>query len=385
MKMGWTMTAKLVEKKSTWRYLGYVPTWIVGIQYCEAEAAPGEQLYLEPEPDNPVDPLAMAVFSSSGDRLGYLPRYDAAVFTPAVNRGCLILKAQAEHSSSEYKTGLRLEVYASAKSDSWFEPMRGDSLLDILHNGVLGVWLNQETYSSSTIMAFRDAMRERAHGQNLHIETSILYRLLRGVCTEKHNAEKNIFRRLVDDAFKADAWGEATGSHQLMVYPVFGSSARRSLKSDTSNLPAQTDFSPEVMVKRYAYPDNAQGMVICHGGSLHRICWFNSAAQMEMRWFSLITEAKNAMPFCQSGKPLELKVLAGEISTILKGAEFEISADSNGLRCLNFKETFAGQAKVGNDGKLEQVDLRMDESVLVNIRSNQIIDELIEEFKYCKH
>ena len=358
--MGLTMTAKL--KKSVWQYLGYVPTWIVGTQYCEDEAAPGEQLYLEPEPDNPADPLAMAVFSQKGIRLGYLPRYDAAVFTPSVNSGCLILKGVAEESENQRKTALRLEAYASPRAAGWFELMRGDNVLDILHNSVLSVWREREMYSAATIMAFRYTMRERAHRKNLHIATSVLYRLLRGVCTEKLAAEKAAFRNLVDAAFKVQTWGDAIGCRDLAVYPVYGDVKRKDkdLKSDAAKLPAQLDFSPESIVKHYACPARARGVVICHGGSLHRICWFASAAQMEMRWFGLITEAKNAMPLFSTGKPLSRKNTGEEISGHLENAEFEIGApDANGKRCLNFKESLSGQVNVRNDGKLETVDLEV--------------------------
>lgn len=360
MKMGWTMTTKL--KKSAWQYLGYVPAWIVGTQYCDEEAAPGEQLYLEPEPDNPADPLAMAVFSLKGIRLGYLPRYDAAVFTPSVNSGCLILKGVAEEPVHQYKTALRLEAYASPGAAGWFEPMRGDNVLDILHNSVLNVWRDREMYSAATIMAFRDIMREHAHGKNLHIATSVLYRLLRGVCMDKLAAEKAAFRNLVDAAFKVQTWGDAMGCRDLAVYPVYGDVKRKDkdLKSDAAKLPAQLDFSPESIVKHYACPARARGVVICHGGSLHRICWFASAAQMEMRWFGLITEARNAMPLFSSGKPLSPKNTGEEISGHLEDAKFEIGApDANGKHCLSFKESFSGQVNVRNDGTLETVDLEV--------------------------
>lgn len=366
MKMGWTMTAKL--KKSAWQYLGYVPTWIVGTQYCEDEAAPGEQLDLEPEPDNPADPLAMAVFSQKGIRLGYLPRYDAAVFTPSVNSGCLILKGVAEESENQRKTALRLEAYASPKAAGWFEPMRGDNVLDILHNSVLSVWVDREMYSAATIMAFRDTMRERAHGKNLHIATSVLYRLLRGVCTEKLAAEKAAFINLVDDAFKLQTWGDAIGCRDLAVYPVYGDDVKRKdkgSKSDAAKLPVQLDFSPEYIVKHYACPARARGAVICHGGSLHRICWFASAAQMEMRWFGLITEAKNAMPLFSAGKPLSRKSTGEEISGHLEDAKFEIGApDANGKRRLDFEEPFSGLVNISNDGKLETVDLEVQKLIV---------------------
>jgi hypothetical protein len=351
MKMGWTMTAKKTNKKSAWQYLGYVPTWIVGTQYCDEEAAPGEQLYLEPEPDNPADPLAMAVFSLKGERLGYLPRYDAAVFTPSVNSGSLILKGVAEESANQYKTALRLEAYASPKAGSWFEPMRGDNVLDILHNSVLSVWRDREMYSAATIMAFRDTMRERAHGKTLHIATSVLYRLLRGVGTDKLDTEKAIFRNLV-------------------VYPVYGDDVKRKdkgSKADASKLTGQLDFSPESIVKHYACPAHAQGVVICHGSSLHRICWFASVAQMEMRWFNLITDAQKAMPLFSTGKPLSRKNTGEEIAGRLEKAKFEIFApDVNGKRCLNFGEQFFGQVNIRNDGKLETVDLEVREWLTVD-------------------
>ena len=66
--------------------------------------APGEEVHLVPEPKNPVDPQAVAVFSARGPQLGYVKaeraqliktylargRVTAAVFQDRAPWGCVI-------------------------------------------------------------------------------------------------------------------------------------------------------------------------------------------------------------------------------------------------------------------------------------------------------
>lgn len=354
------MIAKAVEKKPVWQYVGYVPTWIVGIQYCDKAAKTGEQLYLEPEPENPVDPLAMAVFSSCGKRVGYLPRYDAAVFTPAVNRGCVLLKARAESTENEYKTSLRLEVYATEKADSWFKPRLGDSLLDILHNSMLSVWCGQEIYSYDTIMEFDSTMKERVNRRELYIETIILYRLLRGVCLDKIMTENFAIFNLLENTFSPDNLGTPIGCRDLAVYPVFGDINKMSgnnANADAPIMPEHLEFSPGNIVEYYPYPEHAQGMVICYGSLQHRICWFDSPAEMQKRWFELITKAKNDIPNCVSGKPVSRKNIVKGIVDGLQKSSFASAPNTPDMKLIAFIGEFQGDLHVKKDGKLIKADL----------------------------
>jgi hypothetical protein len=40
---------------------------------------PGTRLVLKPEPENPVDPKAIAIYTSAGTKLGHIPAIDCAL------------------------------------------------------------------------------------------------------------------------------------------------------------------------------------------------------------------------------------------------------------------------------------------------------------------
>jgi len=53
---------------------------------CEY-VSPGDQVWLEREPDNPYDPNAILIEDDTGDELGYVPREYAADFAPLLDAG----------------------------------------------------------------------------------------------------------------------------------------------------------------------------------------------------------------------------------------------------------------------------------------------------------
>lgn len=54
-----------------------------GIALCAA----GDPIRLDPEPKNPVDPQAVAIYEQSGIQLGYVPAEKAQWFTTMMSRG----------------------------------------------------------------------------------------------------------------------------------------------------------------------------------------------------------------------------------------------------------------------------------------------------------
>lgn len=73
---------------------------IVGIDYPNkvgptrrfelAMCTPGEELDLVPEPDNPADPSAVAVYSCRGYQLGYLPADRCGRISAMINQGRVV-------------------------------------------------------------------------------------------------------------------------------------------------------------------------------------------------------------------------------------------------------------------------------------------------------
>jgi hypothetical protein len=56
-----------------------------------AECRPGDPLDLVRQPENPYDPLAVAIFTAGGTCIGYLSRDRAAWIAPKIDRGYLVL------------------------------------------------------------------------------------------------------------------------------------------------------------------------------------------------------------------------------------------------------------------------------------------------------
>jgi len=63
------------------------PTRRFGIALCK----PGDPIELRPEPKNPVDPMAIAIFQSSGIQLGYVPAEKVQLFRSIMGRGVQLI------------------------------------------------------------------------------------------------------------------------------------------------------------------------------------------------------------------------------------------------------------------------------------------------------
>lgn len=85
----------------TGRALPLCRCFIAGFPYHQGPAllpglAPGQRLMLKREPANPHDPLAIAVHTVSGSKIGYLPRYINEIPATLMDRDCP-LKAVIAH------------------------------------------------------------------------------------------------------------------------------------------------------------------------------------------------------------------------------------------------------------------------------------------------
>ena len=61
-----------------------------------ARCRPGQRVCLEREPDNPHDPLAVALYSKRGVQLGYLGRKDARWIAPLIDAGQSVVAIAAD-------------------------------------------------------------------------------------------------------------------------------------------------------------------------------------------------------------------------------------------------------------------------------------------------
>lgn len=65
-------------------------THVDGIEELEPELNVGDRLVFFREPDNPYDPMAIAVKNTDGVKVGYVPKADNAVFSRLMDAGKLL-------------------------------------------------------------------------------------------------------------------------------------------------------------------------------------------------------------------------------------------------------------------------------------------------------
>ncbi len=159
---------------------GRLDTWIVGLQhYAGAGAAAYQDVVLARDPGNRSDVNAVAVFTTTGTQVGYLPRYDAEYFSPLIQQGMIALKGHAGEPERSDRLPLAIEVFATAKiSEILMRDARNDWRA-MFHNVMVDLWNHLTDYTSVTLRDFRDRFRPLAHEQSLFPKTQFLYRMLK--------------------------------------------------------------------------------------------------------------------------------------------------------------------------------------------------------------
>ena len=72
-------------------YVGDIPSNVAGWYYHQATVLPGEYVGLVRDPGNPYDANAIAVHNSQGQKIGFVPRQQAAILAPHVDSLAIIL------------------------------------------------------------------------------------------------------------------------------------------------------------------------------------------------------------------------------------------------------------------------------------------------------
>ena len=172
--------------------LGFIPTFVVGRRYYTTSLPPNGALLCEREPENPHDGEAIAVYAErGGQKLGHLPRYDAATLAPLLDRGAIRLSALAVGPDDpQGRTPVYVTVFPGPAFPQVLEGAGGSSLEALWHSLMLATWHGRHTLTSAALTSFRDQVRDLAHSGKLWPETQLFYRLLKGVCLAQEAAEK---------------------------------------------------------------------------------------------------------------------------------------------------------------------------------------------------
>lgn len=274
-------------------------TWIVGIQYYEGKAeAVNREVVFELDPDNPFDPNAVAVFTTSGMKVGHLPRYDAEYFSPLVMEGAIALKGRAGKAERGDRLSLSLEIFATAKVSPILARDPGDDWRAIYHNLLADIWDRLPAYSSATLREFRERFRPLAHNQPLLPKTQFLYRMLKARIVDLENEERDRLREQLLSAIGAMDFGNPMGWPELAVVPLDVPDGVR--KEEPAREPAtgasaavaptggQRPDMLRLLPSRCPYPPGAKGMVVLVHGNWHSLAWSESAEHTQVFWYQTI-------------------------------------------------------------------------------------------------
>jgi hypothetical protein len=115
--------------------LGEVETRIVGMQYHEAEVAPGEQINLEREPENSHDECSILVENGHFRPVGRLPRRLASWLAPLIDAGKLRVDGHASKTAEPRHNAcpVTLTVFLCEKGRHLLEKTAISGKLDALH------------------------------------------------------------------------------------------------------------------------------------------------------------------------------------------------------------------------------------------------------------
>ena len=93
-------------------------TWLHGMHYVEGlieifgELQRGLPIDLKREPDNSHDPLAIAVYTEDGLKLGYIPRFENKVLARLMDAGKYLKGViRAKTYSPIGRPGIRIRIY----------------------------------------------------------------------------------------------------------------------------------------------------------------------------------------------------------------------------------------------------------------------------------
>ncbi|KAI9572249.1 SNF2 family N-terminal domain-containing protein [Boletus coccyginus] len=118
--------ATLIEPEPVDELYCVMKTSIVGIQYYEGLVAPGEQVRLVRQPQNPYDRNAIQVKNIGGDQVGHIPRNVASRLAPVLDQKLVTVEGvmhEGNLSGSGYSLSMSLNIYGPSDKRDMLEPL----------------------------------------------------------------------------------------------------------------------------------------------------------------------------------------------------------------------------------------------------------------------
>jgi len=208
------------------QFLGEIHTQIADGRFQTADAAIGERLLLDREPNNRRDANAILVRNGETQVVGYLPRDVAGWLAPLLDGGKVRVEAYRDEGSHDAKSpdsrpALAILVFATAAGHDMFRRPLSEDRLHNLHAIALEAYdTAQALIDPGEIRSFAKAM-QRLATQELLPESQLLLALIPGLAREAQAAVGLQSLATFRGCLESLAIGEPLCYGGLSVFPLF--------------------------------------------------------------------------------------------------------------------------------------------------------------------
>ena len=213
-------------KPPTERLLGEIETCIVGMEYYEDSIAPGEEVNLEREPENPHDAHAIRVENSNYAPVGHLPSQMCSWLAPLLDSGKVHIDGRvSKYAHSPRDRGpstspLTLSIFLCKKGKGLLRKRKVDTKLDALHEVVRRTYKEVQNYEDTNlILELVEGLRPLTR-QELLPETQLLLALMPGIAHKTQACKTVESIAAMQELLGKITIGEPLYHHNLTVFPL---------------------------------------------------------------------------------------------------------------------------------------------------------------------
>jgi hypothetical protein len=241
------------------RDLGPLITRIAGPQFYDAQAAPGEEIYLERDPDNRHDPNAFRLENLDFEPIGHLPRRIASWLAPLVDRGRLLPKAVATGSASP-AVDLSLTLHVTSRGRRILHRRRKPrNAEEALHNLILQAFRDASGQDSPEFVAGLASHLRRLQSRHILPKSRMLLDLLPGLARQAGIPD-------LQSALRAMHPGDSQILGGLTLFPVLPRNGSRSVPAIRLLATALEDGTAEV--RELDGGGSVPSLLLCNNGDL---------------------------------------------------------------------------------------------------------------------
>lgn len=202
-------------------YLGSIYRPIAGSIHANNQLKENDELLLVREHVSGVDPNAIRIESTSGDRVGHIPRKDAAWLAPLLDSQRIAVEAVATLIQSTRKlTRPYVIIEVTLMDQSILEEQRLEGIHRINHQVVLQAYNNLDGYpDAESILQMRDQLRRTLYPRLP--ETDLLLALFRHHAEDMRDRFSTKSISGLNSAFESLSIGDEIPINGISIVPVY--------------------------------------------------------------------------------------------------------------------------------------------------------------------